>query len=74
MKRLGHPLFSLAAPSLIFLAMLSLTHREGSDRLQSIPSFVVGSGLIVNGAVSRALRRKKLLMAIRSTEKEFKDL
>jgi len=70
MKRLGYPLLSLAAPLLIVLAMLGLMHRQGSDRLQSLPAVLVGAGLIVSGAVGRRRRRRKLLVALRSTQTE----
>ncbi|HJN33430.1 MAG TPA: DUF3188 domain-containing protein [Prochlorococcus sp.] len=70
MKRLGYPLLSLAAPLLIVLAMLALIHRQGSDRLQSLPAVLVGAGLIVTGAVGRRRRRRKLLVALRSTQTE----
>ena len=70
MKRLGYPLLSLAAPLLIVLAMLALIHRQGSDRLQSLPAVLVGAGLIVSGAVGRRRRRRKLLVALRSTQTE----
>jgi len=67
MKRLGYPLLSLAAPLLIVLAMLCLMHRQGSDRLQSIPAVLVGAGLIISGAVGRRRRRSKLLLALRNS-------
>ena len=70
MKRLGYPLLSLAAPLLIVLAMLGLIHRQGRDRLQSLPAVLVGAGLIVTGAVGRRRRRRKLLVALRSTQTE----
>ncbi|KGG26290.1 MULTISPECIES: DUF3188 domain-containing protein [unclassified Prochlorococcus] len=70
MKRLRYPLLSLAAPLLIVLAMLGLMHRQGSDRLQSLPAVLVGAGLIVSGAVGRRRRRRKLLVALRSTQTE----
>ena len=70
MKRLGYPLLSLAAPLLIVLAMLALIHRQGSDRLQSLPAVLVGAGLIISGAVGRRRRRRKLLAALHSTQTE----
>ena len=67
MKRLGYPLLSLAAPLLIVLAMLCLMHRQGSDRLQSLPAVLVGAGLIVSGAVGRRRRRRKLLLSLHTS-------
>jgi len=64
-KPLGFQLLSLGAFSLILLAVLGLTHRQGSDRLQSLPALSVGLGLIVSGAFRRSRRRNKLLQALR---------
>ena len=64
MKKLGQPLLSIAAPLLIVLAVLAMTHRQGNDRLQTLPSFVVGFGLVISGAVGRRLRRNSLLTAL----------
>ncbi len=68
MKRFGHPLLSLAAPLLITLALLGLLRRDRDYRLRSIPSLVVGSGLIVSGALGRKSRRQKLLLAMRKSD------
>jgi hypothetical protein len=70
MKRLGHPLLSLAAPLLIILAMLALMQRQGSDWLQVLPALLVGVGLIISGAVGRRRRRSRLLIALRGTHLE----
>ncbi|HGY5552928.1 MAG: DUF3188 domain-containing protein [Prochlorococcus sp.] len=70
MKRLGHPLLSLAAPLLIALALLGLLQRQARDRLQVLPGVLVGAGLIISGAVGRSRRRSQLLMALRGTNLE----
>ncbi|MDP6310367.1 MAG: DUF3188 domain-containing protein [Prochlorococcaceae cyanobacterium ETNP14_MAG_4] len=70
MKRLGHPLLSLAAPLLITLALLGLLQRQARDRLQVLPGVLVGAGLIISGAVGRSRRRSQLLMALRGTNLE----
>ena len=64
-KPFGYQLLSLGAFLLILLALLGLTHRQGSDRLQSFPSLAVGFGLIVSGAFGRSRRRNNLLKALR---------
>ncbi len=64
MKNIWRPLLSLSAPLLILLGVLGLFQRTGSDRLQSVPSLVVGSGLIISGALGRRRRRKSLLLAL----------
>ena len=70
MKRFGNPLLSLAAPSLISLAIMGLLQRQGSDRLQLVPALAVGLGLIISGAWGRRFRRRKLLLAIRQINSE----
>ncbi len=70
MKRFAYPLLSLAAPLLIVLAMLCLMHRQGSDRLQSMPAVLVGAGLIISGAMGRRRRRSKLLLALHCSDQE----
>ena len=70
MKRLGHPLLSLAAPVLITLALLGLLQRQARDRLKVLPGVLVGAGLIISGAVGRSRRRSQLLMALRGTNLE----
>ena len=65
MKKMTYSLLSLAAPLLIFEAILGIFQRDGSDRLQALPAVCVGAGLIVSGALGRRRRRRKLLIAIR---------
>ena len=70
MKRFGNPLLSFAAPLLIMLAILGVVQRDRKERVQSLPAFFVGGGLILASAIRRGRRRKMLLFEIRSTEKE----
>ena len=70
MKRFGNPFLSFAAPLLIMLAILGIVQREGKERVQSLPAFCVGGGLILASAIRRGRRRKMLLFEIRNTEKE----
>ena len=64
MNRLGNPLISFAAPLLILLAITGFLHREGKDKIQAIPALVVGSGLVLTGAVRRFQRRRMLFLEI----------
>ena len=66
MKRLGNPLISLAAPLLIVLAITGFFHRESKDKIQAIPSLVVGSGLVLTGAIRRFRRRRMLFLEIKN--------
>ena len=65
MNRLGNPLISISAPLLILLAITGSLHREGKDKIQVIPALVVGSGLVVTGAVRRLSRRRMLFLEIK---------
>ena len=65
MNRLGKPLISISAPLLILLAITGFFHREGKDKIQAIPALVVGSGLVLTGAVRRFRRRRMLLLEIK---------
>ena len=65
MKRFGHPLISIAAPLLVSLAILGFVHREGKEKVQAIPAFLVGSGLVLTGTIRRLRRRRKLLLEIK---------
>ena len=65
MSRLGNPLISISAPLLILLAITGFSHREGKDKIQVIPALVVGSGLVLTGAVRRLRRRRMLFLEIK---------
>ena len=65
MKRLGNPLISISAPLLILLSITGFLHREGKDKIQTIPALVVGSGLVLTGTVRRFRRRRMLLLEIK---------
>ena len=65
MNRLGNPLISFSAPLLILLAITGFLHREGKDKIQAIPALVVGSGLVLTGAVRRFRRRRMLFLEIK---------
>ena len=65
MKRLGNPLISLSAPLLILLAIIGFSNREGKDKIQAIPSLLVGSGLVLTGTMRRFRRRRMLLLEIK---------
>ena len=62
-----HVLLSLAAPLLVCLGVLALFQREGTERWQSVPAILVGSGLVIHAVVGRRRRRHKLLVALRSS-------
>ena len=65
MNKLGNPLISISAPLLILLAVTGFLHREGKDKIQVIPALVVGSGLVLTGAVRRFSRRRVLFLEIK---------
>ena len=61
MKQLMPIALSLGAPLLIVLAVVASQQRQGKDRIQALPSVLVGSGLIISSAVGRRRRRARLL-------------
>ena len=65
MHKSGNPLISFSAPLLILLAITGFLHREGKDKIQAIPALVVGSGLVLTGAVRRFRRRRMLFIEIK---------
>jgi hypothetical protein len=65
MRRLGNPLISISAPLLILLAITGFLHREGKDKIQTIPALVFGSGLVMTGTIRRFRRRRMLLREIK---------
>ena len=67
MKSFVNPLLSISAPLLILVAIFGLLQRTGSQRLQCLPPLVVGTGLIISGAVRRYAHRKKLLLALKDS-------
>ena len=75
MNRLGNPLISISAPLLIVLAITGFLHREGKNKIQALPALVVGSGLVITGAVRRFRRRRMLFLEIKKdmTDQNFKN-
>ena len=65
MNKLGNPLISISAPLLILIAITGFLHRDGKDKIQAIPSLLVGSGLVATGLVRRFRRRRMLLLEIK---------
>ena len=65
-----HVLLSLAAPLLVCLGVLALVQREGTERWQSVPAILVGSGLVIHAVVGRRYRRHQLLIALRTTRSQ----
>ena len=61
MKQLMPIALSLGAPLLIVLAVVASQQRQGKDRIQALPSVLVGSGLIISSAVGRRRHRARLM-------------
>ena len=64
MKQLMPIALSFGAPLLIVLARVAAQQRQGKDRVQALPSVLVGSGLIISSAVGRRRRRARLLQDV----------
>ncbi len=69
MKRFGNPFLSFSAFLLVCLAIAGIIQREGKEKVQTIPAFLVGSGLIIASAIRRTRRRKMLLLEIKDIKK-----
>ncbi|MEB3247523.1 MAG: DUF3188 domain-containing protein [Synechococcus sp.] len=69
MRRWMPILMSLGAPLLIVLALVAAQQRQGRDRVQALTPALVGSGLIISGAVGRRRHRSRLLAALRQGER-----
>ena len=65
MKQLMPIALSFGAPLLILLAFVASQQRQGKDRIQALPSVLVGSGLIISSAVGRRRRRARLLVDVK---------
>lgn len=70
MKRFVNPLLSLSAPLLVLISLIGFTQRDGSSRLQPLLAFLVGTGLIISGAMVRRYRRQRLLRAIQESNNQ----
>ena len=70
MKGLRKILLSFGPPFLILMSILGFFQRKGQERLQAVPAFVVGGGLIIASALSRSRRRQMLLFKIRNNDQD----
>ena len=61
-------LLALSSPLLILLALVALLHRPASDRIQALPAFGIGIGLLATSWQRRRQRRRELLRALRAAE------
>ena len=52
------------------IALIGFMQRHGSSRLQPLLAFLVGTGLIISGAMVRRYRRQRLLMAIQESNNQ----
>ncbi len=58
---------ALAAPLLILISTVAFIQRNEKERIQAIPAFVVGVGLIFSDLLVRKHRRKKILLEMRKS-------
>jgi hypothetical protein len=63
-------LLAAATPLLILLGIVALLLRQGSDRLQAIPSLVIGCALLAQTSWSWRRRRRALLAELRTRDLE----
>ena len=67
MKRLSPSFVSFGAPLLLILALVAVQQRQGRDRIQALPTALVGTGLMISSAVGRRRHRARILSALRSS-------
>ena len=70
MKDFGKFWLSFAAPFLVIISILGLLHRKDNDRVQIIPAFAIGSGLMISSVFNRYMARKKLLFEFNKSNEE----
>ena len=70
MKSFRNSWLSLAAPLLVLLAIFGFLQRKGNDKIQSIPAFIIGSGLIFSSLVGHQFTRKRILYDLHNTNDE----
>lgn len=61
----GRLVVALATPALLALALVGLLQRQGVERLQALPSLLIGAGLLAASAEGYRRRRHRLLRALR---------
>ena len=72
MKFSNNHVLSFGAPMLLLISILGLIPRQDSNRLQLLPAFCIGSGLIVSGALARRRRRSHLLISLKQIDGDGK--
>ena len=62
-------IFSLAAPLMIFLSIIGFVSKKDSKKIFYLPIGLMGIFLISEKELSRGLKRKKILIKIKSLKK-----
>ena len=62
-------IFSLVAPLMILLSLIGFTSRKDSKRIFYLPIGLMGIFIIAEKELSRGLKRKKILIQIKSYKK-----
>ncbi len=58
---------AVSSPLLILIATVAFFQRNEKERIQAVPAFAVGVGLIFSDLIVRKNRRKKILFEIRKS-------
>ena len=58
---------ALASPLLILISTVAFFQRNDKERIQAVPAFMVGVGLIFSDLLVRKHGRKKVLFEIRKS-------
>ena len=62
-------IFSLVAPLMILLSIIGFISREDSKKIFYVPIGLMGIFIILEKELSRGIKRKKILMKIKSYKK-----
>ena len=62
-------IFSLVAPLMIFLSLIGLISKKDSKKIFYLPIGLMGIFIILEKEFSRRLKRKKILIKIKSYKK-----
>ncbi len=71
MREAQRILVTFATPWLVVISLCGFFIRKGNDRVQVIPAFMTGVGLITSNSILRNRYRKQLLEEIRDIRQKI---
>ncbi len=64
---------TFAGPFLVLIGLVGFVQRNGNDRIQAFPVFIIGFGLIYSALLERKQRRNKILSELKKPNETNKD-